>query len=79
MKRITVSQLYFDLFSDYLKKLDAPHLKKSVEIIEEKQCKDVYQKRVDQAEIERSIETIEKRTNNLSFGLKIGEQINPSN
>ena len=78
MKHITVSQLYFDLFSDYLKKLDAPHLHKSVELIEEKQCKDVYQKRVDQSEIERIIETIEKRTNNLSFGLKIGEHIHPS-
>jgi len=78
MKRITVSQLYFDLFSDYLKKLDGADLHKPVDGIDDKNRTDVYQKRVDQSEIEEIIGKIEKRTKNLSFGLKIGEHIHPS-
>lgn len=78
MKRITVSQLYYDLFLDYLEKLDHPQSSKSSERAKDLQCKDAYQKRVDQSEIEGIIETIEKRTRNLSFGLKIGENIHPS-
>ena len=78
MKRITVSQLYYDLLSGYLKKLDEPNLQKSDEVAEGERCQDAYKKRIDQTEIEKLIEAIEKRTGNLSFGLKIGEHIHPT-
>jgi len=78
MKRITVSQLYFDLLSDYLKKIDTSYLQKSDDAVEGERCQDAYKKRVNQSEIEKIIEEIEKRTGNLSFGLKIGEHIHPS-
>jgi len=78
MKRITVSRLYFDLLSDYLKKIDVSYLQKSDAAVEREQCQDVYKKRVNQSEIEAIIEEIETKTGDLSFGLKIGEHIHPS-
>jgi len=78
MKRITVSRLYYDLLSDYLKKLDISYSQESDEAEEGKRCSDAYKKRVDQSEIEKIIEEIEKKTGDLSFGLKIGEHIHPS-
>lgn len=78
MKRIIVSQIYFNLLSDYLGKIDAAHRQGRDDNVLDTKCQDAYKKRVPSSEIEAILNKIERITGNLSFGLSIGEHIHPS-